>query len=56
MGGGQVGAGGGQGGDEVGGVVVGEGRVELMERAAGGGGKVGEGGDLAGEAAQVGRP
>lgn len=54
MGGGQVGAGGVEGVDEVGGVVVGEGRVELVERVAGGGGEVGEGGDLAGDAAQVG--
>ncbi|OKJ66544.1 hypothetical protein AMK30_32530 [Streptomyces sp. CB02460] len=44
-----------QGGDEVGGIVVGEGCVELAQAGAGGGGKVGEGGDLAGEAAQVGR-
>ncbi|GAA2076147.1 Tn3 family transposase [Actinomadura alba] len=55
VGGGQVRAGGGQGGDEVGGIVVGEGRVELADRAAGVGGKVRECGDLAGEAAQVGR-
>ncbi len=38
VGGGQVGAGGGQGGDEVSGIVVGEGRVELAERAVGRGG------------------
>lgn len=42
-----MGAGGVEGVDEVGGVVVGEGRVELVERVAGGGGEVGEGGDLA---------
>lgn len=54
MGSGQVRAGGVEGVDEVGGVVVGEGRVELVEQSAGGGGEVGEGGDLAGDAAQVG--
>ncbi|CAM5392294.1 hypothetical protein SCYAM73S_06701 [Streptomyces cyaneofuscatus] len=51
---GQVGAGGDERGDDVGGIVVGEGRVELADRSVGGGGQVGECGDLAGEAAQVG--
>ncbi len=51
----QVGAGVGQGADEPGGVVVGERLVQVVDGALGAGGQAGEGGDLAGEAAQVGR-
>lgn len=49
-----MGAGGVQGADEGGGIVLGAGRVELADAAAGGGREFGEGGDLAGDAAQVG--
>lgn len=43
-----------RGGEEVGGVVVGEGLVEVLDAGVGVGGEVGEGGELAGESAQVG--
>ena len=50
-----MGAGRVQRGDEGCGIVVGEGLVELADGVVGGGGEIGEGGDLAGDAAQVGR-
>jgi len=54
VGGCQVGAGGFERVEEIGRVVLGEGRMELAEWATGGGGQVGQSGDLAGDAAQVG--
>lgn len=54
MGGGQVRAGFVEGADELGRVVAGQGCVEPGERDTGRAGQVGEGGDLAGDAAQVG--
>ncbi|MFE5520958.1 hypothetical protein ACFQ9Q_25010 [Streptomyces virginiae] len=51
----QVGPSAGQGLDEAGGVVAGEGRVQLVDRRPGVGGQPGEQGDLTGQAAQVGR-
>lgn len=51
----RMGAGVGQGADEVGGVVVGLGAGQASDRGASLGGDVGQGGDLAGESAQLGR-